>query len=295
MGVIDFLQSYSHLYYNIIINIGLALSLYITLKAGQLTMGHAGFMAIGAYTAALLTTKLGAPFLPSLVAGGLLSGIIGLLIGFPVLRLKGVYLAIATLALGELVRFIILNWSYTGQAMGLNGISTHTKFYHIVIFIVILVYLFHILENTQYGRALMAIGEDEMAVKTIGLNTTFYKVFAFTIGACIAGLAGGLFAHYSRIISPGEFGFSHAVSVLLFVIFGGTRNYWGPILGALFLTVLPEVFRFLADYRLIVYGLCLLLVIIFLPSGLISLLPQRKRMESVRQRQETTAGNGGVI
>jgi len=267
--VFDFFTSYSYLFYLVLLNVILALSVYITLMAGQLSLASIGFMAIGAYSSALLAMNVGLPYPLSMICAALISGTIAVLVCMPVLRLKGVYLAITTVGFGELVRFIALNSDYLGGAMGLSGIPPATETWHLAVFLLILIYGFRTLQRSRHGRALVAIGRDEVAAKTMGIPTTQYKVAAFTAGAMMASVAGSFAAHHTAYLSPGEFTFTHAVLVLIFVVFGGLRNYWGPVLGAIVLTLLPEVFRFLHEWRMIIYGISVLLVVVFIPDGLL--------------------------
>lgn len=267
--VLGLFNSYDYLIFLVAQNAILALSVYITLMAGQLSIACMGFMAIGAYASAILAMKAGIDYPWSLLAAAGISGLIAMVIGGPILRLKGVYLAITTVGFGELVRFTALNWDFLGGAMGLSGIPQATAFWHVFLFLVLLVYGFHMLQRSRYGRALVAIGRDETAAKTMGIPTTRYKISAFVAGAMMASVSGSFAAHHTFYISPVEYGFSQAVLVLIFAVFGGLRSYWGPVLGAIVLTLLPEVFRFLQDWRLIIYGVSVLLVVVFFPNGLL--------------------------
>lgn len=247
----------------------LALSIYITLACGQLSLGNAAFMGIGAYTAALLTMKLNMPFGLSLFAGGLMPAVVAVIIGMPTLRLSGVYLAMATLAFGEVVRVIFINMEITGGPLGLNGIPLKTEFWHLILVIGLLIYFFSRLMNSSFGRALEAINEDEAAASVMGIKTTYFKILSFTIGAFIAGLAGGLNAHFTFFVSPREYGFEPAVDILTFAVLGGTKTLWGPLLGSAILTILPELLRFLGPYRLALNGLILLVAVLYLPNGIV--------------------------
>ena len=265
-----FWQTYNTLIYTIFVNATLGLSIYITLACGQLSLGNAAFMGIGAYTAALATMKLGLPFGVSLLAGGLFPAGVALVIGIPVLRLSGVYLAMATLGFGEVVRVVFLNLTITGGSMGLNGIPLKTGLWHLVLALGLVIALFVKLKDSRFGRAMEAINEDEVAAGVMGIHTTSIKVWAFTAGAFIAGIAGGLNAHYTFFVSPREYGFEPAVDILAFAILGGTRTLWGPIVGSIVLTVLPELFRFLGPYRLAVNGFILLMAVLYLPNGIVN-------------------------
>jgi branched-chain amino acid transport system permease protein len=269
MDALKNLWGYDYLVFLVAQNAILALSVYVTLIAGQLSIACMGFMAIGAYGSALLAMNAGVPYPLSIVLAALLAALIALAIGGPILRLKGVYLAITTVGFGELVRFTALNWGYLGGAMGLSGVPQGTEAWHVFLFLALLLYGFHMVLRSRYGRALLAIGRDETVAKTMGIPTTRYKVLAFAAGAAMAAIAGGFAAHRTFYISPGEYSFSQAVLVLMFAVFGGLGSQWGPVLGALVLTLLPEVFRFLQDWRMVIYGVSVLLVVIFVPGGLL--------------------------
>lgn len=289
----DFLLSYSNLFFTMGINAVLALSVYITLKAGLLTMGHAGFMAIGAYLSSLLSIHTNLPFIINIIAAVLLAWLIGIIIGIPILKLHGVYLAIGTVAFTELVRFIVMNMEITRGATGLTGIPKTSTLLHVIIVLLLIIYFFSVYEKSQFGRTLIAIGEDETVARALGIKVTFHKVFAFSTGAAIAGLAGGLSAHYTFIITPQEYDFHMAVTVLLFTLFGGVRNIMGPILGAVILTALPEVFRWLGDFRLLIYGTSLLIVLLFLPKGIIEIfyIKKEKRLNKKVVEEQQYAGS----
>jgi len=260
--------TYNTLIYSIGVHAMLALSIYLTLSCGLLSLGNAAFMGIGAYTSALATMKLGAPFYQALALGALFPAIVALVIGIPTLRLSGVYLAMATLGFGEVMRVVFLNMEITGGAMGLNGVPMKTEFWHVVTAMSLLVYGFVRLRRSKIGRAFEAIKQDEVAAKTMGINTTYYKMLAFVLGAAIAGVAGGLNAHFTYFVSPREYGFDPAVDILTGAILGGTGSFVGPMIGATILALLPELLRFLAEFRLAVNGLILILVVIYLPNGI---------------------------
>jgi branched-chain amino acid transport system permease protein len=262
--------TYNTLLYTIFVNGMLALSIYLTLACGQLSLGNAAFMGMGAYTAAILTMKAGAPFGLALIAGGALPALVALVIGIPTLRLSGVYLAMATLGFGEVVRVAFLNLSITGGSLGLNGVPAKTELWHLLLVMGLLIYFFLKLKGSRFGRALEAINEDETAASVMGIRTTFFKVWAFAAGAFIAGVAGGLNAHFTFFVSPREYGFEFAVDILTFAILGGTQTFWGPLVGSAILTVLPELLRFMGPYRLALNGLILLFVVVYLPNGIVS-------------------------
>lgn len=267
-GFSDFWSTYSTLIFTVGINALLALSIWLTLACGLLSLANAAFMGIGAYTAALLTLQLGWPFPVVLAAGTVAPAVVALIIGVPTLRLAGVYLAMATLAFTEMTRVIILNLNVTGGPEGLNGIPLLTEWWHIVLAVAVVVYGLARLRRSRVGRAFEAIREDEVAARLMGIDVDRHKLFAFTLGAMIAGLAGALNAHYTFFISPGEYGFENAVDILTMAVLGGISSLAGPVLGSTILTLLPELLRFLQGYRLAVNGAILVLVVLFLPSGL---------------------------
>ncbi|MCX6020931.1 MAG: branched-chain amino acid ABC transporter permease [Chloroflexi bacterium] len=255
------------------VNAILALGIAVTLNAGMLSLANAAFMGIGAYTAALLTVRAGWPLAPGLLAGALMAMAAALLLGLPVLRLRGVFLAIATIGFGEVVRIVGLNVEFTGGAQGLTGIPVRANILHTLVVLGLALAALARFQTSRAGLALAAIREDETAAATMGVNVTGHKVFAFVVGAGLSALAGGLSAHMSRIITPNDFGFPLATAVLMYAVIGGVGSLWGPILGAVLLTLLPELLRFLKDWRQVFSGAVLLLVILFLPGGLASLWP----------------------
>lgn len=251
------------------INVIMAASLnLINGYTGQFSLGHAGFMAVGAYTGVVMTSYFDMPFIVALIAGAILAGLLGFLIGLPTLRLRGDYLAIATLGLGEIIRIVIMNMDYVGGAAGFKGIIHHTNFAWV--FIVMLFTLFFIKNfvNSAHGRACIAIRENEIAAEAMGVNTTKYKVMAFTIGAAFAGVAGGLFAHNFYIINPGSFTFLASFNYLIMVVMGGLGSITGSIAGAFVVTFLSAALAAWPEFRMIIYALALILLMFYRPQGL---------------------------
>ena len=255
------------------INIILTASLNLTTGyLGQLALGHAGFMSVGAYGAALFTLYSGLPsgisFPVALVIGGIVAALFGIAIGIPALRLKGDYLAIITLGFGEIIRVLITNVEFTGGAKGLRGIPRITNFAYVYIVVIItLVVLFTLLRSRQ-GRAIISILEDEVAAEASGINTTYYKLLAFTISAFFAGVAGGLYAHYLSVLDPTNFDFNYSIEILVMVVLGGMGSLTGSVIAAIVLTILPEALRDFASARMLIYSVLLIIMIIFRPSGL---------------------------
>ena len=255
---------------------------------GQFSLGHAGFMAVGAYTSALLTTML-APklgwsptwiqwgFFPlSLVAGGLLAALAGLAVGAPSLRLKGDYLAIVTLGFGEIIKVILQNFEFAGGAIGLNGIPGHTNLFWTYGAAAVTIYVVWGLLNSSYGRGFLAVADDEVAAEAMGLNTTRYKIIAFAVGSFFAGVAGGLYAHLKGSLNPTGFDFNKSIEIVVMVILGGMGRHVGVVIAAVLLTAVQEPLRQFGDLRMILYALLLILLMILRPQGLF-IWPTRKR------------------
>ncbi|MGA7105358.1 MAG: branched-chain amino acid ABC transporter permease [Candidatus Deferrimicrobiaceae bacterium] len=297
----------------LLINVLLGVSIYVTLSTGQLSLGNAGFMSIGAYVTAILTTRHGVPMPAGILAGTLCASATGVLVGIPALRLEGVYLAIATLGFGEVVRVLFVNWeSLTGGAVGIaaipqmgrrilsalreTGFSPETlglrsnQFISLAVFLILLaitilvIFFFLRLESGRVGRAYGAIRMDEQAAGASGIDTTYYKVLAFTQGAALSGFAGALFAHVTSYISPADFTYHRAVEILVFAVIGGSEHLLGPVFGAMFLTAIPEVLRPISDYRMVLYGIVLILVMVFRPQGWID-PPLVRRLLGWRTRE----------
>jgi branched-chain amino acid transport system permease protein len=254
------------------INSILAISLFVTFYSGQLTLANAGFMAVGAYTTVLLSLYPQWPLPLDMLLGSLLAGGVGLLVGLPVLRLRGVFLAIATIGFVEaLLLGVILNLPITGEGQGLKNPSADPVggILPILASLPVLAYLVWRLTRTRLGQAWAAIREDELAASSNGINVPLYKMVAFVIGAILAGYAGALETHINFFVDPTEYGITRTIQILTFAVVGGTTNVLGPIVGAVFLTALPEILRFARDYRDVVNGVILILVIVFRPQGIV--------------------------
>lgn len=252
----------------ICINIMLAVSLHLIIGiTGQFSIGHAGFLSVGAYASAIITMKLQLPFGLALLVGGLTAAVAGLIIGIPSLRLKGDYLAIATLGFGEIVRIVFLNMDYVGGASGMQ-VAHLTTWPWLVSCMLITVIVIANFTNSTHGRACIAIREDEIAADAMGINTTFYKVTAFALGAFFAGVAGGLFAHNFYIIQPSNFGFLKSFDILIFVVLGGLGSMSGTIIATILLTIISTFLQDYPETRMIIYSLVLIIMMIYRPQGL---------------------------
>ena len=284
------------------INVIAAFSFFAPFKTGQVSLGQAGFMAIGAYASAVFTQKFGLPFAVSLPLAALLAGVIGVVVGFPALRIKGIYLLLLTLGFGEIVSVIALSWDYIGGAQGYRNIPFNPRTLGYVLGVVVVLTLFFgRLERSSLGRAMDSIHQDETAAEVMGIDVVRIKLLAFGLGAAIAGLAGALYAHQATYIDSTTFNIMMGVEILTFVVVGGGSTYWGPVVGAVVLSLLPEFLRTLREWlelvpvsatnyfpmnriydflhefldfenakRLIVYGLILMLMMIVRPDGLIT-------------------------
>ncbi len=284
------------------INIIAAYSFFAPFKTGQVSIGQAGFMAVGAYASAVLTQKFGAPFIVSVPVAGLIAGVVGVVIGFPALRIKGIYLLLLTLGFSEIIQVIVLSWDYVGGAQGYRNIpfNRHTL-ESVIVVVALLIYFFARLERSSLGRAMDSIHQDEIAAEVMGIDVVRIKLFAFGIGAMIAGVAGALFAHQLTYIDSTTFNVMMSVEILIFAVVGGASTFWGPVVGAVALSLLPEFLRTLREWlellpvawtnfypankiydflygfldfenakRLIVYGIILIVMMIVRPDGLIT-------------------------
>lgn len=280
-----FADGYNPYFLDIALSCGINIILAVSLNlingfTGQFSLGHAGFMAIGAYTAAMLTTAGGPALLPmaggipgllfvfALLAGGLCAALAGLIVGVPSLRLKGDYLAIVTLGFGEIIRVVLQNIDAVGGPRGLIGIPGYTNLFWAFGFAAVAVYVVWALVNSTYGRGFIAVADDEIAAEAMGINTTRYKITAFLVGAFFAGIAGGVYAHFKQYIAPQGFGFDRSIEIVVMVILGGMGNTAGVILAAILLTVLGESLRQFGDFRMILYSLAIIVLMIVRPQGL---------------------------
>lgn len=269
---------------------------------GLLNLGYAAFFALGAYTYALLNLHTGCPFWLGLPAAGLVAMLFGFLIGIPSIRVRGDYLAITTLGFGEIVRIAFNNLDeWTGGPNGLLGIDRPAIFgyrfsvnatpylYLVLVLVAITAYLLFRMSDSKFGRALVAIREDELAAGCMGIPTVWIKIYAFGLSAFIAGIAGAVFASKQTIVTPDSFDFVLSVLILAMVVLGGLGNIWGSALGALVLGLLPELLRSFADYRMLLFGLIMILMMIFRPQGMLG-GPLIRRELGTRQAKEERDG-----
>ncbi|EMS71114.1 branched-chain amino acid ABC transporter permease [Ruminiclostridium cellobioparum] len=255
----------------ICINIILAVSLnLITGFTGQFSLGHAGFMSIGAYVCAIITisnpTTVG--FIGGIIAGAIAAALVGAIVGLPTLRLRGDYLAIATLGMAEIIKIIFLNMEITNGAAGLQGIPQFVNWTWMFVFTVGTVVIIANFLKSSHGRACISIREDEIAAESMGVNTTKYKVISFTMGAFFAGIAGGIYASYFYFLKPDLFGFLKSVDVLVIVVLGGLGSISGSIIAAVLLAIISTFLQSFSEVRMIIYALLLIILMLFRPQGL---------------------------
>lgn len=275
---------------------------------GEFSLGHAGFMSVGAYVSAIFTNAMadfGIPklllFIMALIVGGAAAALTGVLVGIPALRLRGDYLAIVTVAFAEIIRVAFCNFEITGGGRTMSGIAKLSDFYWCFWAMVICVTIMFLYTRSRFGRAITAIREDYIAASASGLNVTFYKVMNFTISAFFAGVGGAMYAHYMTAMIPTNFNFNYSAEMLTEVIIGGTGSLTGSIIGAAFLSALPEAMRQFASYRMLLYSVVLVLVMIFRPGGIFgkwefSLTRAIKAVEGrIRGDKKGTKKAGGAV
>ncbi|MCA1633460.1 MAG: branched-chain amino acid ABC transporter permease [Acidobacteria bacterium] len=287
---------------------GIAITLAVSLNlingfTGQFSIGHAGFMAVGAYSSAYFSVNYGATLAESLgggmpgwvvslllatLVGALAAAIAGLVVGVPSLRLKGDYLAIVTLGFGQIIVVLINNIESVGGARGYSGIPIVKSFFWIFLIAVVTIVVVYNIVNSAFGRALISIREDELAAEAMGINTTRYKVLAFVISSAMAGAGGVLLAHFDGYLNPKSFEFIRSFEILIMIILGGLGSIVGSILGAILLTVLPEALRGFAEYRMVIYSLLLIILMITRPQGLLGNADPFKGWRARRQNKTRT-------
>jgi branched-chain amino acid transport system permease protein len=273
-GLVNSIDPY---FLQILVNIGIGIILALGLNiitglTGQLSLGHAAFMSVGAFTGALLTLKTGAPFSLNLLLSGLITAAVAALIGWPILRLTGDYLAICTLGFAEIVKVVFLNLEITNKALGLTVPAPRSSMPMpvIVLMVVVLTIIAStFIQNSRFGRALKAIRDDEIAAESMGINIARHKVQSFAVSAFMAGVGGCLYAHFLGYINPSDFGFLKSIDMLSMIVLGGLGSIPGAVFGATILSAAPEFLRFMSQYRMLVYGALLVFLMVFRPNGLL--------------------------
>jgi branched-chain amino acid transport system permease protein len=261
----------------ILVNIGIGIILALGLNiivglTGQLSLGHAAFMSVGAFTGALLTIKTGIPFSLTILLSGLITAAVAAAIGWPILRLTGDYLAICTLGFAEIVKVVFLNLDITNRALGLTVPTPKTSLSMPVIVLIVVcltIIASAFIQNSRFGRALKAIRDDEIAAESMGINIARYKVQSFAVSAFMAGTGGCLYGHFLGYINPSDFGFLKSIDMLSMIVLGGLGSIPGAVFGASILSAAPEFLRFMSQYRMLVYGALLVFLMVFRPNGLL--------------------------
>jgi branched-chain amino acid transport system permease protein len=279
---------YLHILIIVGINVILAISLRTISSTGQLSMAHAGFYAIGAYTSAILVKKLGFSFWGTLWLGGLAAAIFALALGYLIVRVKRVYFSMLTLFIGQIVALVLIQWrDFTGGNSGLLSIpspniinlfgrtiefTSKTSYYYLILILVLITLLvLYRIDSSRVGKSFLAVQQGDYVAESIGINVTGYKVLSWTIGCFFAGIAGAFYAHYTRILTPNSFGVLPTIYIVVYMVVGGRRKFYGAIIGAIILTILPEFFRSLQEYQPFVFVAILFVIIFLLPGGLVDL------------------------
>jgi len=294
-------QSYSlHIFILIGVNIILACSLRLIAISGQMSLGHGAMMSIGGYTSALLVMKLGFSSWAGLLLGGLVAYVVALIIGYPFVRLKGIYFAMITVFFAEVVRLVITEWrSVTGGAMGILSIprpnpivlpgllrfdfTSRVHFYYFALVLVLVTLgMLYAIEHSRVRVILLSVNQADSLAESLGINTTRFKVLAFSMGSFFAGIAGAFYAHYLTVLNPASFGFLFSIYAVIYITVGGTQRFSGPILGASILTLIPELMRGLKEYQPLVFAAVLIVTIFFMPNGLVGLLDLFKKNGKLR-------------
>lgn len=294
--IIDIIGIYS------ILSLGLNILVGFT---GQLSLGHAAFFGISAYTSAILAIRLHFPFLICILAAVVVSAFFGLILSYPCLRLKGIYLAITTIGFGQIMYTVFVEWrGLTHGPMGLTGIPSpkignivfdnSTYYYYIILLCFLLALLVALrINNSHIGRSMKSIRDDEMAAETCGVDIARYKMIGFVISAAFAGMSGSLYAHYLNFISPDSFTFDFSTQMLIMILIGGVGSIPGSVIGAIVVTFIPEILRDFKMYQMVIYGAILVLILIFLPDGLSQIfrnIPSKLGLNKLLKNTNALAG-----
>lgn len=272
----QFFASYANIIDLCLLNALIAYGLFLALSANMFSLATGGFMALGAYCSVYLTMELGLPFAPALLAGAVLGALGAAAIGAPVLRLRGDYFMLATFAFTEVIRVIALNWdSVTGGAIGIVSIPRHTETWQLAVAVVVMIYLVHTLRRSYFGRAIAAIKQDDVVAQSMGVNVFAHKLALFIASGFICGAAGAFAAHLNFFVGPSDFGLVRSVDALTYPILGGANALAGPVVGAIFTTILPEALRFSNQLREILMGVLVVAIVLYLPGGAMSVIKWR--------------------
>jgi branched-chain amino acid transport system permease protein len=256
-----------------LLNVAMTLGLYITAMSGQLSMATAAIAGVGGYASGVLTVKFGVGFVPAVIAAAFLASLVGAALAVLTAKMRDFILKLTTLAFGEALSVLAFNWDYIGGANSLTGLTFHTGLWTCVVGALIAFYVAWRFDLSRLGFAARAVRDDPLAAASMGISVAGIRVITFALGAALVGMAGAMQAHYVLVISPHDLGFFVSLNYIIFLLFGGMYTIWGPIVGAVLLTVLPEALRFANEYRLILYGLIIVAVVLWRPEGLIKRRP----------------------
>jgi branched-chain amino acid transport system permease protein len=256
-----------------LLNVTMALGLYITALSGQLSMATAAIAGVGAYLSAIITAKWGWPFVPAIICAAAAGAIVGAVLALLTLRMRDFILKLTTLAFGEALSVLAFNWDYIGGANSFSGITLYTTLPECAAAALLALYIAWRFDGSRLGFAARAVRDDPLAAAAMGVPLARVRVITFALGSALVGLGGGLQAHYLLVIGPADLGFFVSLNFVIFLLFGGLQTLWGPVLGATVLTALPELLRFTNQYRLIVYGLIIVLVVLLRPEGVLTRRP----------------------
>jgi branched-chain amino acid transport system permease protein len=256
-----------------LLNVTMALGLYITAMSGQLSMATAAIAGVGGYLSGVLTVKFGVPFIPAVIAAIAAGGLVGGLLAVLTAKMRDFILKLTTLAFGEALSVLAFNWDYIGGANSFTGLKLETGLGTCVVAVVFALYVAWRFDGSRLGIAARAVRDDPLAAAAMGISVAALRIITFALGGAIVGMAGAVQAHYVLVISPSDLGFFVSLNYIIFLLFGGMQTMWGPILGAVVLTVLPEALRFAKEYRMIVYGVIIVAVVLWRPDGLARRIP----------------------
>src|SRR5262249_4058556 len=256
-----------------LLNVAMALGLYVTALSGQLSMATAAIAGVGGYLAAVLTVNFGWPFVPAILSGAVPGALVGAFLALVTLKMRDFILKLTTLAFGEALSVLAFNWDYIGGANSFTGIGLKTNIWTALAAAAVALYVAWRFDGSRLGFACRAVRDDPLAASAMGVSIAQVRTVSFALGAALVGMAGAIQAHYVLVISPHDLGFFVSLNFIIFLLFGGLQTLWGPVLGAIVLTALPELLRFSNQYRLILYGLVIVLVVLRRPDGLLTRTP----------------------
>ena len=256
-----------------LLNVVMALGLYITAMSGQLSMATAAIAGVGGYLSAILTVKFAWPLLPATALAAVAGALVGVMLALITLKMRDFILKLTTLAFGEALSVLAFNWDYIGGANSFSGIELKTTIWTVMVALLVALYVTWRFDGSRLGFAARAVRDDPIAAGAMGVSIAEVRSVTFAVGGALVGMAGAIQGHYVLVISPHDLGFFVSLNFIIFLLFGGLQTMWGPVVGAVLLTALPEMLRFSSQYRLILYGLIIVLVVLLRPDGLLTRRP----------------------